>query len=126
MNNKDVDLLIKSGKLIEDKDSSLEYILENYQDVGQMHSFLLKCTDMIGNTFYGKLDVEIGFSEQLDEHCDQCFNEIISWLRFRGDNKKCYVYLFGSVGLKKYNYFKDKNELNIILGDYVKIIDVIV
>lgn len=126
MKNKEVDKLILSGKLVEDENKSLEFLLYNHANVGQTESYFLKCKDIIGNIFYGILDVEQGFCEQLDDHCDQCFNDVISWIRFRGDNNYCSVYLSGAVGLKKINYFKNKNELNKILGDYVEIIDVIV
>jgi hypothetical protein len=73
------------------------------------------------------LDVEQGFAEELDNHCDKCFNEIISWVRFRGDNgERCYYYLMGLVGLKKFNFFKERNELYKILGEYVEIVDTII
>lgn len=110
----------------EDIDKSLEYIL---YDMPYGHypcnSYFLKCNNG-DNIFYGRLDVEQGLSENIDDHCEQCFNEQISWFRFRGDNKKCYVYLIGSCGLKKFNHFKERNELNKILGPNVEIIDVII
>lgn len=108
----------------QDENKSLEYILEGYINHGQINSYFVKCngSDCI---YFGQLDIEIGPMEELDNHCEQCFNEQISWFRFKGDGKLCDVIGAGVVGLKKFNSFKERNELNKILNG-IEIIDVIV
>lgn len=112
--------------LIEDKDNTLQYILEETLGIeNTTHCFLLRIIAEDGNIFYGRLDVEQGTAEQLDDHCEQCFNQVISWIAFKGDNKLCGKYLTGIVGLNKYNHFKKLNQLGKILGDKVEIIEII-
>ncbi len=111
----------------QDNKKSLEYILDNYVDVGQIHSYFVKCKAVdFGYIYYGRLDVEIGRMEELDDHCEQCFNEVVGWFRFKGDGKLCDVIGSGTVGLKKFNHFKEKNELVKILSDAIEIIDILV
>ncbi len=113
---------------MEDQDKTLEFLLEETLCIEQTtHCFFIKVTaiDNKNDICYGRLDVEYGRAEELDDHCDQCFNEKIGWFRFRGDNKLCRKYLMCIVGCKKFNYFKERNELHKILGDTIEIIDTI-
>lgn len=111
----------------EDENKSLEYILNDYLEMGQIYSFFVKCKAIDnGYIYYGKLDVEMGRMEELDDHCEQCFNEVIGWYRFRGDGKLCNFIGVGVVGLKKFMYFKERNELNKILSDNIEIINTLI
>ena len=103
--------------MIEDKDKTLEYILQETLEIeNTTHCFFIKAYDLEANIFYGRLDITQGLAEQLDDHCEQCFNETIGWIAFRGDGKLCHKWLGGIIGLKKYNHFKDLDQLNKIMG----------
>lgn len=110
----------------QNENNSLEYILNDYINHGQIHSFFVKAKALdLGYIYYGQLNVEIGRMEELDDHCEQCFNEPIHWFRFKANNKLCNIIGAGVVGLKKFNYFKERNELYKILTN-IEIIDVII
>ena len=112
--------------IIQDELKSLEYILDDYYDSGQINSYFVKILSLDNeNIYYGRLDVEIGQAEKLNDHCEQCFNDPIMFLKFKTRSNLCDFVGIGIVGLKKFSHFKEKNELHKILPN-IEIIDILV
>lgn len=72
-------------------------------------AFIVKSYDNIPGVLY----INRYFNE-IDNHCEQCMNEIISWFGFNGESLGLKKILIGEIGTDKYDKYKDN--MSIILG----------